>query len=206
MKVNAIRKTYNGRCVLDFPGMDFERGKIYSVIGANGSGKTTFARILSGIEKDDSKARPAEGLKIGYMPQKSYGFKMSVEKNICLNGKDETKAEELMREFDIYKLRRKNGAKLSGGETAKMSLCRMMMGTYDIVILDEPCASMDVESTLCSEKLIRKYCEQTNCALILITHSMRQAKELSDEILFFSDGKLEPIDSAKGKAFVEYLG
>lgn len=49
MKLAAFSKTYQGRCVLDFPGMELLPGRIYAVIGANGSGKSTFARILAGV-------------------------------------------------------------------------------------------------------------------------------------------------------------
>ena len=49
MKIPAFSKTYDGRSVLDFPGMELQPGKIYAVIGANGSGKSTFAKILAGI-------------------------------------------------------------------------------------------------------------------------------------------------------------
>ena len=49
MNIAAFSKTYEGRKVLDFPGMELQPGKIYAVIGANGSGKSTFAKILSGI-------------------------------------------------------------------------------------------------------------------------------------------------------------
>ena len=49
MKIQAFTKTYGDRKVLDFPGITLEPGKIYGVIGANGSGKSTFARVLAGV-------------------------------------------------------------------------------------------------------------------------------------------------------------
>ena len=55
MKIAAFSKTYEGRTVLDFPGMELEPGRIYAVIGANGSGKSTFAKILAGILPADKK-------------------------------------------------------------------------------------------------------------------------------------------------------
>ena len=75
MKISAFSKTYNGRKVLDFPGIDLEPGKIYAIIGANGSGKSTFAKILAGIEKADRKGRLTD-VSIGYMPQKNYAFRI----------------------------------------------------------------------------------------------------------------------------------
>ena len=64
MKASAFTKTYGTRRVLDMPEMSFEKGLIYAVIGANGSGKTTYARILSGAEPADRRqirgSRPRE--------------------------------------------------------------------------------------------------------------------------------------------------
>ena len=80
--------------------------------------------------------------------------------------------------------------KLSGGETARMALVRLMMKRYDMVLLDEPTAAMDMETTSLSEELIADYVRQTGCALILVTHSLQQARRIADEICYFHKGKL----------------
>ncbi len=100
------------------------------------------------------------------------------------------KAEQLMDALQIRQLEQKRADRLSGGETARMSLARLMMGSYDLVILDEPTAAMDMETTLLSENLIASYVQQTGCALILVTHSLQQARRISDEVLFFHKGSL----------------
>ena len=84
MKLHAFTKTYDGVCVLDFPGMELEPGKIYAVIGANGSGKSTFGKILSRILPADKRGNFAQVDTVGYMPQKNYAFRMSTRRNICL--------------------------------------------------------------------------------------------------------------------------
>ena len=189
MKIEAFSKTYEGRQVLDFPGMELEKGKIYAVIGANGSGKSTFAKILGGILLADQRGSVLRA-KLGYMPQKNYAFRMTTKDNILLNGKEETRANALMDVLQIRYLEKKRADKLSGGETARMALARLMMGTYDLVILDEPTAAMDMETTLLAENLIGGYVKETGCALILITHSLQQAKRLADEVLYFHKGTL----------------
>ena len=89
MKLQPFSKTYDGVTVLDFPGLELQPGKIYSVIGSNGSGKSTFAKILAGILPADRKECHLEdSLSVGYMPQKNYAFRMSTRSNILLNGKD----------------------------------------------------------------------------------------------------------------------
>ena len=189
MKINAFSKHYDKRCVLDFPGAELEAGKIYAIIGANGSGKSTFAKILAGVIKADKKTNCCDA-KLGYMPQKNYAFRMSTKANILLGGKDETRANELMDAIQIRHLENKRADRLSGGETARMALARIMMGKYDLVILDEPTAAMDMETTILSENLITEYVAQTGCTLILVTHSLQQARRVAQEVLYFHKGKL----------------
>lgn len=216
MKIFAFSKTYEDRCVLDFPGMELQPGKIYAVIGANGSGKSTFAKILAGIAAADKRGRLAEPAAIGYMPQKNYAFRMSTRKNILLNGKDVSRAEKLMDAVQLRHLENKRADRLSGGETARMALARLMMKRYDLVILDEPTAAMDMETTLLSEELILEYVRETGCGVILVTHSLQQARRIADEVLYFHKGKLlesgakEKVlyapQAAETRQFLEFYG
>ena len=215
MKIPAFSKTYEGRIVLDFPGMDVAPGTITAVIGANGSGKSTFAKILAGIEKADRKGRLTD-VSIGYMPQKNYAFRMSVQKNLLLNGDDVKRANWLMDQLQLGHLSMKRADKLSGGETARMALARLMMKHYELVLLDEPTAAMDMETTLLSEALIRQYVENSGCALILVTHSLQQARRLADQVWYFHKGKLLEAGSAEAvleqpkepqtRQFLEFYG
>ena len=216
MKISAFSKTYDGRKVLDFSGMDIEPGRIYAVIGANGSGKSTFAKILSGILPADQKGQQVSGGNIGYMPQKNYAYRMSTKANILLNGKEEDRANALMDVLQLRHLEHKRADKLSGGETARMALARLMMNRYDLVLLDEPTASMDMETTLLSEKLIADYVKKTGCSLILVTHSLQQARRIADEVWYFHKGKpletgtkdqvLSSPKNAETKQFLEFYG
>ena len=190
MKIEAFSKTYEGRKVLDFPGAELQPGKIYAIIGANGSGKSTFAKALAGILPADKKAALTDGGTVGYLPQKNYAFRMTTKRNILLNGNDETRAVELMDALQIRHLENKRADKLSGGETARMALARLMMRSYDLVLLDEPTAAMDMETTLLSEKLIVEYVKETGCALVLVTHSLQQARRIADQVWYFHKGEL----------------
>ncbi len=190
MKIAAFSKTYEGRCVLDFPGMELQPGRIYAVIGANGSGKSTFAKILAGALRADRPGGRTDAGSIGYMPQKNYAFRMTLRKNLLLNGDDTKKADALLEALQLKPLEHKRADKLSGGETARMALARLMMRNYDLVLLDEPTAAMDMETTLLSEKLIADYVRQSGCALILVTHSLQQARRIADEVLYFHKGQL----------------
>jgi ABC-type multidrug transport system ATPase subunit len=188
MRVSAFRKTYDGVPVLEFPGMEFEQGKIYAILGANGSGKSTFAKVIAGILPSDGKKSVISCGNLGYLPQKNYAFRMSVKDNLLLNGTDTKRAERLMHALQIQHLQNKRADRLSGGETARMAMARIMMKPYDVLILDEPTAAMDIETSMLSEQLIVQYVQETGCSLILITHSLQQAKRIADEILFFHKG------------------
>ena len=216
MKISAFSKTYDGRTVLDFPGMELQPGKIYAIIGANGSGKSTFAKILAGILKANKKGPHLDTSSVGYMPQKNYAFRMSTRANILLNGKDEARANAMMDAIQLRHLENKRADRLSGGETARMALARLMMRSYDVVILDEPTAAMDMETTIISENLITGYVRETGCALILVTHSLQQARRIADEVLYFHKGQLlesgpketilfEP-QMAQTRQFLEFYG
>jgi len=216
MKISAFSKTYDGTKVLDFPGMELKPGRIYAVIGANGSGKSTFAKILAGVLKADRKGSLQEASSVGYMPQKNYAFRMTTKDNILLNGKDVARANDLMDAIQIRHLENKRADRLSGGETARMALVRLMMKSYDAVILDEPTAAMDMETTSLSEDLIVQYVRETGCTLILVTHSLQQARRIADEVLYFHKGRLlesGPKESvlyepamAETKQFLEFYG
>jgi ABC-type multidrug transport system ATPase subunit len=216
MKSEAFTKSYGGHTVLDVPAIEWSACSITAVIGANGSGKSTLAKVLAEIEPSDQKNPPLSGCSIGYMPQKSYAFRLSTARNIALNGSNRDQMEGLMASLHLDRLANQNAKKLSDGETAKMALARILMGRYDLLILDEPTASMDMEATLAAEKLIKEYSKVTSCVVILITHSIQQARRVADEVLFLHDGKLKetgPTEKvlfdpaeAETKRFLEFYG
>lgn len=214
MRIEPFSKTYGAAVVLDFPGMELLPGRIYTVIGANGSGKSTFARIAAGILPADQKCRIPGS--VGYLPQKPYAFRMTVKKNILLTGGSPEHADELMAALSLTALQGKRADRLSGGETARMAMARLMMKRYDVVILDEPTAAMDMETTSAAEELILRYARDTGCILILVTHSLQQARRVADEALYFYKGKLLESGEAAGllyhpnqpetKQFLEFYG
>ena len=191
MKTFALTKTFDGVTALNMPSLELKPGTIYAIIGANGSGKSTFARILAGVLPADSSAPVLEpGVRVGYMPQKSFAFRMSVLKNVCLTGGSPERAMELLEQLGIAHLASRKAGKLSGGETARMALARMAMKPYDLVILDEPTAAMDVESTLLAEEMMQRMVAESGCTMLLVTHSLQQARRVAGEALYLQKGQL----------------
>ena len=197
MIIPPIKKTYAGQVVLDLPEMELPEGSIVVVRGTNGSGKSTFAKILAGIESADDKKKILENRTIGYMSQHTLAFSLSVRNNLMQNAdpkrsraENEARADLLLEQIGLAENARKNAKKLSGGQIQRMGLARILMKTYDVLILDEPTASMDRDAYPLAEDLIRTYQKETGGILILITHSEDQAKRMADSFLFLQDGKL----------------
>lgn len=219
MILNTFTKTYDKKTVLTFPEIELEQDKIYAVIGANGSGKSTFARILAGTLKADGNAAPfqSDNFSVGYLPQKPYVFHMSVKANLMQNGTgnrsaDIVKSRQLMEALNLTDFSEMKAPRLSGGQAARMVLARLLMKTYSILVLDEPASAMDVSSALQTEALLKEYCQVNHSIIILITHSIKQALRVSDEVIFLKDGFLiergpsqEVLLNPKERETVEFL-
>jgi len=197
--VNSVKKYAGERLILNIEQLTVNKGEKVVLIGPNGSGKTTLLRIMAGTLKADSgtivfadSAEPAY-----YMPQTSFGFSMSVYKNLLtalpkgLHKTDKRKAvEEGLKNFDLVSLAKKRGSKLSGGETQRMALARLLITPKSILLLDEPASNADVEGNDLIEKALLEFCEKNGTTLVMATHSPRQALNIADRLIFLQDGAI----------------
>ena len=217
MKTVPFTKTYPDGFELNAGEIELTPGKICCVLGANGCGKSTLGKCLAGMLKTDGNVPPwTEEIPVGYLPQRPYPFKMSTENNILLAEKDREKAVRLMRLLAIGHLAAQRGDRLSGGECARMCLARTLMRTCRLLILDEPSASMDIEAIQLTEQAVRGYRDETGAAVLFITHDIRQAERIADEILFMDGGRILEHGAARaffqspetdaGKRFLEFYG
>lgn len=198
MIIPALHKTYKEKTVLDTPEIQIPDGSLTAVCGHNGSGKSTLAKILSGILKDDSGKLYRPKQKVGYMSQSSLPFRMSVRRNLLLNAEKSLprkerrkRADQLLQAIGLSEYASKRANRLSGGQTQRMALARLLMKDYDLLILDEPTASVDQEAIPAAEALILDYRQRTGCTVLLITHSSDQADRLADQVIYLKDGKLK---------------
>lgn len=191
MKTTAFSKTYENCTALTMPELELNPRRIYAVIGANGSGKSTLAKVLAGVlPADAGRIVLPPDTTVGYMPQRNYAFRMSVQSNVLLAGSDRARADWLLERLSLLPLARQRANRLSGGETARMALARTLMGRYELLILDEPTAAMDMASTILAERLIIAAAKEEGSALLLVTHSLQQARRVADEALFLRNGEL----------------
>lgn len=220
MRLERATKRFRDIVALNEVTLSFERGSVCAVMGANGSGKSTLARALAGTLALDSGTRTIEeGARVGYMPQRSYAFYGTVARNVALgapSGSFDVSCRSLLRDLGLEALSNSKAKKLSGGETARMSLARVLAGAWDYLVLDEPTASLDIPSTLAAERLVRAYCDDRRAGVVVVTHSIGQARRIADRIVFMDGGSViedgaavERLDAPKTnrlREFIEVLG
>jgi len=198
-------KEYNGKKVLEVGKLSFKEGFVYAVLGLNGSGKTTLLQCSSGLEAfsqgevlyDGNSDINSVRKNISIMAQKPYLFNTSALDNIKAGLKFRKYSEQSMEEkvadylpyFQIEEILHKNAKKLSGGEQAKVALLRTAVMETDITFLDEPTASMDIESTIRAEMLIKDMASDKR-TVIIVTHDMYQAERIADYVIFLDKGKI----------------
>jgi len=191
IKVTNITKKYGQRVVLDIPSLELEQGKAYAIIGANGSGKTTFLKILAGVlTPDTGSVSLGEKKELAFMPQKSFAFDISVLGNLLAVQNDKKRAIDILGKLKLEHLARQRASKLSGGETQRLALARLLMTDLRIMLLDEPTFAMDINSAMIAEEVIGAIIKEKGATLLFSTHSMSQAARLADETIFLYEGKI----------------
>lgn len=207
--VSKLKKSYGNRTVLDIESLTFESGKITGIIGSNGAGKTTLLNIIAGIDMDFEGSVEYSGAQyskvkrdITMVFQKGGLLKRSVFENIAyplklrgINKKEiQQRAAELMRCLGIEELMHKKAHRLSGGETQKVALARALAIKPRALLLDEPTASIDPEYMETIERCIVDYNRNSKATILIITHSMEQARRLCDNIVLIERGRVGEAD------------
>ena len=200
LELKGIKKTYNGRTVLNIDRASFESGRIYAVLGPNGAGKTTLLRIIAGVETPDAgevlyKERSINQADlIGYLPQNPYLFDMPLLENIGLGlSKDSLKREKAYESAEKVGLIGLSGAKaskLSGGEGQRTALASVLTLSRKIYLLDEPTSSIDISLVGNSEKFISEKIIDPEAIVILTTHNPSQALRLARYTVFMNEGRI----------------
>ena len=191
-------------------------GGTYSVVGPNGSGKTTFLNLLAfthvpdrgdvqfrgtTVNYADREALLVLRRQIGFLMQNPYLFNMSVRDNIEYGLKvrhrpaDEIRrrVDAIMERFQLVGIARRNAHQLSGGETQLVALARTFALDCDVVLLDEPTANVDQGHVRTVENTIRELCREKGTTVILTTHSQDQACRMSRRLLSIVHGGIRGV-------------
>jgi tungstate transport system ATP-binding protein len=189
-QLHGLRKSYAQRLILDIEQLALERGNSYLITGSNGAGKTTLLRILAGLESAeilscsfDGMAFPADEIvqrlapRVVYMHQQPYLFSTSVASNIAFGLKASDIAqylhramvEDAMKWAGVEHVAHVSPYRLSGGEKQRVALARAKVLNPDVLLLDEPTASLDEEARIQVNHLIRQMCDNNHC-VVIATH------------------------------------
>lgn len=193
--------------------IDFSENKITSIIGPSGCGKTTFLVALNKIIEERGGSYTGEILytdknindydindlrkQIGMVFQKPTPFPLSIKGNVELalkyhnmNYKDE--AIEAIKKVGLYDEVAndldKSAFELSGGQQQRLSIARSIAIKPKVLLLDEPCSSLDIRNTEKIERLLVDLKDEIT--IIIVTHNLQQAKRISDNTLFMLNGEL----------------
>lgn len=193
MKINKIVHKYS-TFELDISQMEIADNQIVGLIGSNGAGKTTLMNVLSRFLVA-SDAFDVSGLnedKILYISSDLVPFDyMSVEEfvNIILKySKSEKKCSTILDELQLQEKRNTQISDLSQGMTKKLSMVNIFINDYDLIILDEPFNSIDVNYIFQLKRLLLKLKKTTT--IIISSHILDTLNDICDEYIYLKDGKV----------------
>jgi len=186
---DQIEKTYEGFKLVAKPG-EIRRGEIVGILGANGTGKTTFVKILAGIEQADNGKEFGQ-LKVSYKPQYISGEYEGTVQELLMNVAKENFSSgwyrtEILQPLKIDLLLDRNVAELSGGELQKIAIAACLSRDAELYLLDEPSAYLDVEERLNMAKAIRRVVENRNVTGLVVEHDVVTQDFIADHLMVFT--------------------
>lgn len=190
IEIKNLKKSYGERTVLDIPELKIARGEAVAFAGPNGSGKTTLLRILAGLLKKSEGEIAAPEKKV-YMPQQTYAFRGDLIRNITLTGADKESAVRLLERLGLSELAKKKASSLSGGESQRLSLCRVLALPCDLLLLDEPTSACDAEGAALVTEAVKDHQKEFGCTVLMSTHSPVLAAKAADRLIFLNGGRIE---------------
>ena len=197
-----ITKSYSERILLNSISLYINEGDRIGIVGINGTGKSTFLKIIAGAETPDSGAiSKAAGLKIGYLPQNPV-----FDENITILEQVFKGASKQVEEPKVYEAKtiltklgladfEKNVSLLSGGEKKRVSIASALIHPSDILILDEPTNHIDNEMVQWLEKFLLKY----TGAILMVTHDRYFLDRITNRIVEIDNGSLYSYDANYSK-------
>jgi lipopolysaccharide export system ATP-binding protein len=211
LKVVSLKKTYQGRKVVEKVNLEVFSGEVVGLLGPNGAGKTTTFYLIVGLTAPNEGIVTLNGEEIthlpmylraqkgiSYLPQEPSVFRrLSVEDNLhaiaeTLDVSQEEReriVSELMDEFGIISLRRQPAFALSGGERRRLEIARSLITEPSFILLDEPFAGIDPLAVQEIQKLVR-HLRDKNIGILITDHNVRETLKITDRAYIIRDGKI----------------
>lgn len=219
-----ITKKYKNKEVLSHLNFEFDN-KIYAFIGHNGSGKSTLMRIITGLIEptqgevlfyQNDKIIDYKKVKFGYLSQEFNAFKeftayeqleyfaimKKINKKVYSN-----EIKKVLVEVNLWENKDVKCKNLSGGMIRRLGIAQTLLGSPDVIILDEPVVGLDPDERMRFMEIIKSI--QLDIPIIFSTHIIDDISSMSPKIIFFKNGRIkfngsssQFIDIAKGKIYL----
>ncbi len=210
--LRGLRQIFEGRAVLDIEVLELSSGVSYALLGPNGSGKTSLLHILAFLRppvmgevffqgrKVDWREKALLGLrhKVVLVDQHPIMFTTTVLKNVeyglRMRGvpfRERRKiAEKCLDRVGMWAFAHRPAHLLSGGETQRVAIARAMACGPEVMLFDEPTASVDVENEAVIDGIVQDLRKEKGISIVFATHKRLEATRLADERIFLFDGRL----------------
>lgn len=177
-----------GRQVLDHVDFSIRRGEIVTLIGPNGSGKTSFVRVLLGLLRPDGgRLAQKAGLRIAYMPQKIHiddVLPLSVKRFLQLACKvPDKEIQQVLDRVGANSLMHTAIQNVSGGEFQRILLARCLLRRPDVLVLDEPAQGVDINGQQQLYQLITEIRNEYGCAVLMVSHDLHLVMANTDYVM-----------------------
>lgn len=211
LRTHNLVKRYGERTVVNHVSIDVAQGEIVGLLGPNGAGKTTTFYMTTGLimpndgkiyldDKDITKYPVYKRAKmgIGYLAQEASVFrKLSVENNLRavleMTGRPKAyqkeKLESLIEEFNLQKVRRNMGDRLSGGERRRTEIARCLAIDPKFIMLDEPFAGVDPINVEDIQKVVY-HLKDKNIGILITDHNAQDTLSITDRAYMLFEGKI----------------
>ena len=203
LTLNNITKSFGKQPVLDEVSITVKSNRVTAIVGESGSGKTTLLRIIAGLETPESGSVILDGKEITSLPpnKRSMGLvfqdyalfpHLTVEKNITF-GVKKKKAKVTQKMLELIHLEgyeKRHPHELSGGQQQRVALARALAPSPSILLMDEPFSNLDPIRRKKLREQIQLLTTQTNLTIIIITHDIEDALDISDSIVILKEGQV----------------
>lgn len=210
LAVSGASKLFGEQRALDAVSLTAHRGEVLGLLGHNGAGKTTLVRLLAGLLRpDEGEVRvlgddPVEhGVRVrrrlGVLPSSSLlDVRLTARENLLFAGRlfgmDRDDAQErtttLLADFGVVERADDQVGGFSAGMRQRVALARVLLPRPDVLLLDEPSASLDPVGSRELRQLIRRISKAEGRTVMLCTHDLAEAAELCDEVVILSRGRV----------------
>ncbi|MFP3927754.1 MAG: energy-coupling factor ABC transporter ATP-binding protein [Desulfobacteraceae bacterium] len=211
-KLENVRQVYSGATVLELDRLEIEASTIIGVIGPNGSGKSTLMRILAFVEAPAAGSVVFRGLplsrvglevrrRVTMLSQEPYLLKRSVRANVGYGLKVRgergilSRVDKALRQVGLAPERfaHRSWRELSGGEAQRVALAARLVIRPEVLLLDEPTASVDRESSKLIQDAALDARNRWGATLIVISHHIEWLRQVADRIISMDYGRLRLI-------------